>query len=204
MFSQKQSVILNDDVLQLILCHLSVRQLFRLETTSEQFRRCVDYALKQKTGLRLGKKFQNMECLHEKHSTHGGSINRSAPIKCNQYDITIEVDKGLERFGSILRRCPNLKTLYLSECHLNEQVFQLIVDNCKNLECLTLCGNIISNRGYSHEIEDFKRMAQMIARINLKHLQVVGQYLYLKEANLNTSFTCITNFSYDINYLITS
>ena len=167
---QKRSCVMDDDVLSLILCELSIKQLLRLENVSEQFRDCVSYALKRKTGIRLGKKFQNLRCCDEKHSIVGGNIRRSVKCRYNKYDLTYELDKSLDSFELILKKCSNIKALYLSECRINEDVIQLLVDNCKQLDCLTLAAVFCTN-----DFEEWIRLTAVVTKLNLKHLAFVGQ-----------------------------
>ncbi len=46
----KRTRLMNEDVLELILEYLSVKEMLRLERTSLQFMHCVNHVLKQKRG----------------------------------------------------------------------------------------------------------------------------------------------------------
>ena len=191
---KKRKHVMNDDVLSLVLCELPIKQLLRLEMVSKQFRDCVNYALKRKTAIRLGRKHEDLRCPDKCHSIVGANIRRSIKCRYNKYDLTYELDQSLDSFEFILKKCPNIKALYLSECRINEEVIQLLVDNCKQLKCLTLALIFCTNN-----MEEWKRLTAVIAKLDLRHLAIVGT-AYEYTIRNNCSHT--QEFSPQINYLV--
>ena len=193
----KRTHILSDDVLIRILSKLSIKQLFRVQLVCRQFRDCANEALKRKTGIRIGNRFDNLECDDPKHSIVGGNVGKAVDKYYRRYAIFRDLVSSLDRFALVLQRCPNVRSLYLSECRITLPVIQSIVDNCKHLKCVALVANYCSS-----DMKEWKQITEHITKFNLEHLTVLGQAFHSIAGDGRHSESNVTSFARQIDHLV--
>jgi hypothetical protein len=198
--------VMNNDILYEIFDNFSVNQLLRIERVSKQFGECVKEVLKTRKGLRIGPKIENYLCEDLNHSIISGNISQSI-IRRNDclslYDLTH--DKSKRYLTPILKKCSNIKSLFLSQCIIDSEVIQLIIENSKQLKCLSF----ISINGLNEEMNCRSVLDLLNDRIT--HLAIdfrvdydfrsQGFYYYLFQTSVEV---LITNGSLDLRKFLSS
>lgn len=192
--AKKRTHILNDDILTRILSELSIRQLFCVQRVCRQFRDCSVEALKLKTSLRIGDEFKDLVCDHSDHSISGANVSKAVAVKNLKYDLLRDIVADIDAFVAVLKSCPNVKAVYLSECRLNAQVIETLIRHCNRLECLTLVANY-----WLPDPKEWQTIVNLLASFKLRHLAVVGQCY---EMAFDQSEPYVRSFAQQIEYMM--
>jgi hypothetical protein len=124
--STKKIRLMNEDVMRLIFCNLSVEDLLRLERVSQQFKYVVNEVLKRQKCLVIGE-FDHLiiECsdgISKQLMISGNITNALVKKKVNSTE-------NRNNLKSILNKCVNIKFLYLNES-LDFKTLEMIAKNC--------------------------------------------------------------------------
>jgi hypothetical protein len=131
---------MNEDVMQLLFCNLSVEDLLRLERVSQQFKYVVNEVLKRQKSLSIGE-FDHLvigcsDGISKQLMISGNITNALVTKKVNSTE-------NRNNLKSILNKCVNIKFLYLNES-LDFKTLEMIAKNCKKLKCLSFGKNFIN------------------------------------------------------------
>jgi hypothetical protein len=139
--SKKKIRLMTEDAMQLIFSNLSVKDLFRSETVSQQFKYVVNEVLKRQKCLVIGE-FDHLiiECSDgiSKQLMISGNITNALVTK------KVNSTENRNNLKSILNKCVNIKFLYLNES-LDFKTLEMIAKNCKKLECLSFDKDFINS-----------------------------------------------------------
>ncbi len=117
---------MTEDAMQLIFSNLSVKDLLRSETVSQQFKYVVNEVLKRQKCLVIGE-FDHLiiECsdgISKQLMISGNITNALVKKKVNSTE-------NRNNLKSILNKCVNIKFLYLNES-LDFKTLEMIAKNC--------------------------------------------------------------------------
>jgi hypothetical protein len=141
---------LNNDCIQQIIKRLSINEILILEKVDKRFEYCVKEVLKQQRVICFGG-FHPIVC---KYSAINSMItNREIDIKSNE-------------LKTILKKCPNIKCLRLSQILINKSLIEGISNICKQLVCIHLFRPKSNSK--TPEI-DFKEIGKLLSdKIEIK------------------------------------
>ncbi|CAG2102340.1 unnamed protein product, partial [Medioppia subpectinata] len=130
------SRVMIDHILEDILQHLSVKELFRLERTSAQFACCVGTALRDKRVLSVGQK--NLEECDITDAIEEKFINPYTTYDDHKDQYKYDLIASHRTFTSILTNCSLIKSVCLRRVIVDYQTIAQLIHLCPQLSRLTL------------------------------------------------------------------
>lgn len=134
------SHILNDDVLKIAFKYLSLRDKFRAQRTSKQFRNVLQELLQEQCALRIGNIADYYDnCRDERHSTKNCDIEDAIVKKYfYKYFYMNDITASKDQLANIFWKCPNIKCLELHNFQIDVDTIKWIKWHCPLLECLRM------------------------------------------------------------------
>ena len=132
-----------DDLCEEILQYLSLEDKLRLQCVSKQFQRNI---FQKHYGLYI-----NMSWGDKKN--HKIYLGNQDFISRRDYTYFYCKDQSLDSFKGLLKKCPNITSIYLhSMTNKINEIFRLIIENCNNLSEV-----IVENHINDSNFEEFRR-----------------------------------------------
>jgi len=138
----ERTQILNNDILIEILSYLPIKSLLLLERVSKQFKFCVQFVLRNITGIR-GKQLISNQCTDSQHSTRLGNIediDKDLELSDDSFLTTNDRVILKRRMIALLQKCPNIRSVSLPFARIPvvTQLVEYIGPHVPNIECLRI------------------------------------------------------------------
>ena len=135
--------VLNNDTLTLIFNEMSLKNVFRLQRVSKQFKECAEESLKQRKPFSLMKLEEDLNqyvdylCTERGDSKNKYSLNDLRPGVFQVKGVFLLMERT-NVLKSITSKCISIEFLTFRDCFLSEIVIDIFNENLKNLKCLSL------------------------------------------------------------------
>lgn len=158
---------LPNEILFAIMQNLSIKEKMGIERVCKKWQQVIIKLLETQKELQFITGWPIVKyagCKHHQHHDDFGNIKLHTPV-FKVYDTVFSHQLTKDVLSLIMKRCTNIKNLYLSNCHINIDTFLWLLEQCPHMECLSL----IEISGF--QSSDWPLIKKMLGE-NLIHLAV--------------------------------
>ena len=164
---------------------MSLKDVFRLQRVSKQFKDCTEESLKQRKRLSITgyDEYLNGFVDYLCPERHDPKNNHLLNDLCPAFRRLMEVFLLTERTNilkSITIKCISIESLALKECYFYEIVFDIFNENLKHLKCLSLIECYLSSLKTVVSSHQMKSFSKKVIHLNIRRI-----YDSLEEIQIN-------------------